>query len=303
MNRSVYHEGEIAVQTRAGVREAASRLGVGIRSSIPGGAKEFIKEQPMAVVGAVGEGDRLWASILTGRPGFLHVEDDRELRIDALPGEGDPLADRLKDGAMIGLLIIELETRRRMRLNGVAELAPDGGLLVHATEVFGNCPKYIQAREWRSETEPSGQAKRTIRRSAELSAEQRAWITRADTFFIASGHREAGVDVSHRGGAPGFVRFESEKTLAWGDYSGNNMFQTLGNLTANPQAGLLFLDFEQGRTLHLSGTAEVLWDKALAASYGGAGRSVSFEIQQVVEISDHINLRWRLLEYSPFNPA
>jgi uncharacterized protein len=303
MKRSIYHEGEIAVQARAGVRDMALRLGGGIRSLIPEAAREFILRQPIAVIGAMGQDDSLWASVLTGEPGFLRAVDDQTMQIDARLLEGDPLAAYVKDGAQVGLLIIELETRRRMRLNGVVDLVSDDGLLIRAEEVFSNCPKYIQAREWRKTENIKDVKNRTALRSTELSSEQRLWISEADTFFIASSHPKAGVDVSHRGGAPGFVRIKDGRELVWGDYQGNNMFQTLGNLTSNPKAGLLFIDFEHERTLHLSGAAEVIWDEAQAASLGGAGRIASFRVEQAVEIRDSLPLQWRLLGYSPYNPT
>src|SRR5262249_32200442 len=151
------------------------------------------------------------------------------------------------------------ETRRRMRLNGRAEVREEGGFYIHAEQVYANCPKYIQARGW--ELAGVKQRRGEVRRSEVLDAEQKRLIEKADTFFIASRHPEKGADASHRGGNPGFVRVLDEKRLVWPDYSGNNMFQTLGNIVENPNAGLLFIDFHNGDVLQLSGKAEVIWDE------------------------------------------
>src|SRR5207237_7366283 len=111
--------------------------------------------------------------------------------------------------------------RRRLRLNGRAEPTAEGFDLV-TREVFGNCPKYIQAR---SDDEDSPRdAKPTVDRATTLNRSQRDWIVAADTFFIASRHAEAGAGVSHRGGNPGFIRVLDAERVAWPDYSGNRMF-------------------------------------------------------------------------------
>lgn len=94
-----------------------------------------------------------------------------------------------------------------------------------------------------------------------LTERQQDWITAADTFFIGSAHVQAGTDASHRGGNPGFVQVHDSRTLRWPDYAGNNLFNTLGNLNVEARAGLLFLDFEHGHTLQLTGSATVSWER------------------------------------------
>jgi len=173
---------------------------------------------------------------------------------------------------------------------------------VEAREAYTNCPKYIQARApeavaGTAAPEPAAE------RSPSLGTEQREFVARADTFFIATTHPERGADASHRGGAPGFVRVEGGRRLVWPDYSGNAMFNTLGNLAVDPRAGLLFVDFEKGNTLQVSGSAGIIWDEGRAAEFAGAERVVEFEVKEVVETRGALPLRWRLEEYSPFNPG
>lgn len=299
---SIYHPGELAVQRRAGHRETADRAGKSIRTTIPAAAQEFLRSQPLAIIGMRDAGGRQWASLLTGHPGFIQAVDEQTVRIDARPVMGDPFAETLAAGGQVGLTVIDLATRRRMRLNGRADKQSNGTIYLHTQQVYANCPKYIQARRWERATgEPDEEAK--PRRSRSLTERQRHWIREADTFFIASQHPDSGMDASHRGGNPGFVHVVNARRLVWPDYSGNRMFQTLGNIAIDPHVGLLFMDFEGGGTLQLTGKARIVWDRDHAAEFPGAERLVEFEIDEVVELTGASPLRWRLMEYSPFNPG
>lgn len=301
--KAIYHEGELAVQTRAGVREMAERVGRSIRASFPPASVEFLLEQPLAIIGSVGADGRAWASLVTGEPGFMRVMDEQTLFVGAKASTGDPLAVNLTANSHIGLLAIDFATRRRMRVNGrAATVHGEDGIRIDATQVYANCPKYIQAREWRLET-VTPQDGRSIRRERFLTAKQRTWIAGSDTFFIASHHAEGGADVSHRGGMPGFVCVVSERELMFPDYSGNAMFQTLGNLSVNPSAGLLFVDWHTGSTLQLTGLARVVWEEDDLAGIKGAERAVRFVVDESIQIEHATDLRWHFLDYSPFNPV
>ena len=296
----VFHEGEEAVQARAGVQAESRRLGRGISRAIPDGAESFLEAQRMAVVAGVDDGGRVWASLVTGGPGFITAPDSRTLHLSAtLPGR-DPLGEALREGRWLGVLVFDPERRRRLRVNGRVASARPGSIEVRTEEVFGNCPKYIQARAPEADTERPREG--LVRRGDSLDLEQRLAIERADTFFIASVHAGAGADASHRGGQPGFVRVLDERRLRIPDYAGNNMFQTLGNIAVDQRVGLLFVDFERGTTLQLSGRARILWEPADYADLKGANRAVEVEIDHVVEITGQGPLGWRFVEYSPFNP-
>jgi uncharacterized protein len=301
MNSS-YHAGELSVQHQAGVEAQARRIGQGIRATIPSAAQAFLQQQPMLLVGSIDADGHVWASLLTGDPGFLMPMDERTLCIAATPVFGDPLRDNLHDHAEVGLLAIDLANRRRMRLNGQIESVLDGSFVVHAGQVYANCVKYIQARTL--ETIVTGVRRLgRICRSDRLNAEQQAWVARSDTLFIASAHPDGGADVSHRGGNPGFVRVVDARTLILPDYAGNTMFQTLGNLQANPHTGLLLIDFAGGTTLQVAGTARIIWDAERTAGFVGAERLVEVTVADVVEITDAHPFRSDTVEYSPFNPA
>lgn len=296
----VYHEGERAVQERAGVAAMAVRIGRGIHPTIPVAAAEFLGEQRMVVAAAVDPHGRVWASPLSGPPGFARAMDQNTVEVDAWPAPGDPLGAALRDGGAIGLLAIDLATRRRMRVNGRLEARPNG-LRVRTEQVYANCPKYIQARQPGAESPAEGRVP-VVTRVATLSAARRAWLGTVDTFFIASSHPEGGTDVSHRGGQPGFVHVVDERRLLFPDYAGNMMFQTLGNLASDPRAALLFLDFTTGDTIHLTGQAQVHWEGPEVTRFAGAQRAVTFTMEDGVEITGGA-LSWgALVEYSPFNP-
>lgn len=305
-----YHPGEIKVQKRAGVEDLARRTATVIKPDIPQLAKEFVQEQPMVVVASVGGDGKVWASLLTGEPGFMQAEDERTLRVEAGPTRGDPLAENLHDGATVGLLTIDLETRRRMKAKGKIRLLPEGGFRLNTERVYALCPKYIQTRSWEFlRGEEDGKDGENVDRSLDgasrsgtLSKDQRRKISEADTFFIASFNPQTGADASHRGGFPGFVKIVDD-ALVWPDYPGNRMFNTLGNITAEPNAGLLFVDFEQGDTLQLTGEAAVIWDEEIVGSLSGAERAVGFRASEVLEIPHATALRWSFGDYSPFNPA
>jgi predicted pyridoxine 5'-phosphate oxidase superfamily flavin-nucleotide-binding protein len=250
----------------------------------------FLQDQRLAVAASLDERGRPWASVLSGPAGFLQAIDARRLWIAAVPAGDDPLAANLHTRPELGLLVLDPQTRRRMRVNGRASLRQDG-VLLHTEEVYGNCPKYIQRRRLRGELEqPRGAA----RRAAALDTEQQAWIAGADTLFVASFHPDSGADASHRGGTPGFVRVESDRRIVLPDYPGNAMFNTLGNLHEYPRAGLLFIDFENGDTLQVTGRAELRFEPA---------RALAIEVDEVRETRGGHRLAWELVEYSPSNPG
>ena len=298
----MYHPGERSVQERAGVRDMADRIGRSIGTTIPSAARNFLRSQPLVIVGSVDAGRRVWASLLTGAPGLVQAVDEKTVRINARLAAGDPLGDNLAANDAVGLIVIEFATRRRMRLNGKAEVGKDGSITVHAQQVYSNCPKYIQTRTWSSKV-PETRVTPAMQRRNSLTEEQQQWIREADTFFLASHHPAGGADASHRGGNPGFVRVLNEQHLMWPDYAGNTMFQSLGNIAENPRTGLLFVDFETGRTLQLTGKARIIWDQMRMAEFPGAERLLEFDIEDVIEIAGAHSLQWRFGSYSNFNPA
>ena len=293
-----FHEGELAVQARAGVRAQAERLG-GAMLAVPnlsGGISSFLADRDFAVITARDGNRRLWISPLVAPVGFLEARD-RMLRVHATPGRGDPL-DGLAPGQSVGMLAIEFATRRRVRVNGYLTRAGARGLELSVDQAFGNCPKYIQQRHLELvDRRGVGRAERSER----LGAEHIELIRRADTFFLGTVHPTRGADASHRGGPPGFVRVENGQ-LWWPDYPGNNMFNSLGNLDSDNTAALLFVDYDSGVTLHLSGTATVEWTvSGIAGDDGGTGRRVRFTVEAITS-GPLLGVRGDAPQPSPHNP-
>ncbi|MCH8217577.1 MAG: pyridoxamine 5'-phosphate oxidase family protein [Planctomycetes bacterium] len=301
-----FHEGEIQVQKRAGEFAEAQRNGRMLADSIMRGAMTFVAQQPMVILGSVDEGKDLWASVLFGPPGFVRATDERRLEFDlshAAFNEHDPFWENIQHNPRVGALLIELATRRRLRINGTVARPVSDRLTLDVAESYPNCPKYIQRRQIQFEAVDRSERVLAATDGNLLKGEQAALIEASDTFFVASAHPQRGVDVSHRGGLPGFVEVLDKETLRIPDYVGNSMFNTLGNFMANPHAGLLFLDFEGSRTLQLTGRAEILWDREdPVGRTGGTRRFWTLRIDRWRESAIHAGLRWEFVDYSPHHP-
>lgn len=322
MQDATFHEGEVAVQQRMGVRERLAEVGSQvIRDHMPQQHRTFFAQLPFMVAGTVDALGQPWASVLAAPPGFISSPDPRELQVRALPLPHDPLRRTLAAGQPIGLLGIEPHTRRRNRMNGVVGPVDAGGFSVRVGQSFGNCPKYIQAREPVYIDAPAGPGATAavLHESAGLDAAARRLIEQADTFFIATAHpgvageadaavaaqgREVsqGVDVSHRGGRPGFVHIDGDGALTVPDYVGNFFFNTLGNLAVNPRCGLLFIDFETGGLLYLAARASIVWEGAEIQAFPGAQRLLRLRVQAMRRVEAALPLRWSPAQLSPVLP-
>ncbi|WP_395502435.1 pyridoxamine 5'-phosphate oxidase family protein [Ectopseudomonas mendocina] len=300
--QSPWHAGERQLQEKVGVAERMEVLGQKvIRDYMPDQHREFYHQLPFMIAGTVDGSGQPWATLIEGEEGFVTSPDPRRLSFDLAAMALDPLdpaTSGLGSGEAIGLLGIELHTRRRNRINGQIRQASAQRLEIAVEHSYGNCPQYIQLRQYRRVPERGGERVD----STELDARPRALIEGADTFFVASyvehddGRRS--VDVSHRGGRAGFVRVEGNR-LTIPDYAGNLFFNTLGNLSVNPRAGLLFIDFATGDVLQLGGRAEIILDSPLIKAFEGAERLWTFDVEQVVLRPAAISLRWAFEEYAP----
>jgi hypothetical protein len=298
-----FHEGELAVQRRAGVEDVAQRVGAGnLGNALGPDLDDFLADQPFVVVGSTDGAGRVWASLLVGEPGFARALGAQRLLLGAEPLPGDPLAGALElEAPRLGVLAIDPLTRTRIRINGRAQRV-DEGIVVTVEEAFGNCQKYIQRRAPAGSMDLSARGA-AHRSGATLDDDQRALVAAADTFYIASAHAERGADASHRGGRPGFVEVAADgSSLRFPDYQGNRMFQTLGNLAVDPRAGLLFVDWQTGTTLQVSGRAEIVWDADEVARWPGAQRIVAVAIDAVHEHERALPAPWLLIEPSRVNP-
>jgi len=305
MTDSPFHAGEQAAQDRLGLKERMSRLGSrAIRDFMPDQHREFFAGLRFAFAATLDPEDWPIATALSGSPGFISSPDPRRLEIDVPRDEADPVRRQLVPGAKLGLLGIDLATRRRNRANGHVERADADGFAVAVEQSFGNCPQYIQARDivWVGARDAGAREE-----LSGLDSEARALIRAADTFFVASssGGRAdpaTGIDVSHRGGRPGFVRID-ENVLTVPDFAGNRYFNTLGNFMINPRAGLLFVDFSSGDLLHLSGRVEILWRGGEAHRLEGAERLWRVAVSHGWRRRGVLPLRWAFRDFAPTTEA
>jgi predicted pyridoxine 5'-phosphate oxidase superfamily flavin-nucleotide-binding protein len=278
-----FHEGELAVQAKAGVSGQAARLsGMLAPPSLDGGGGRILSMLTFAAITARDGDGVLWTSALTGEPGFL-VGYGTTLQVHALLRPGDPLAG-LPVGQPVGVIAIEFARRRRIRVNGTLSAAGPDGLTIDVEQAYGNCPQYINERT----IEPSHDAQADATRAyddAVLDARQADIIRGANTFLLGTAHPTRGADSSHKGGPKGFVRVEGGDVW-WPDFPGNNMFNSFGNIAVDPTASLLFVDFKDGTTLHLSGTAAIEWTApGVPGDDGHTGRRVRFTPKRVVQPS------------------
>lgn len=295
-----FHPGEQLLQQRLGVREKMAEIGQRvIRDYMPEQHRTFFSQLRMLLIGALDQDGQPWALLVTGPAGFIASPGPRTLRISG-PGIAGPHPGgiTLEMGAPVGLLGLDFTTRRRNRANGRILARHDDRIDVAVTESFGNCPKYIQSREG----EPDAVHRLAVApcQADALDESDQQWISEADTFFIAStyppGNRSgsAGVDISHRGGKPGFVEVIDSLHLRFPDYAGNHFFNTLGNLTLHPRAGLLFIDFDNGALLYLAVDATVLWNRESQT------HSIELTVRQRIKVAAALPWQWQPPVYSPF---
>ncbi|WP_445577968.1 Flavohemoprotein [Pseudomonas sp. E141] len=291
---SPWHEGELTLQRSVGAVDMMTSVGQRqlARNWMPDQHREFYAQLPFVVLGAVDRQGDVWATLRTGKPGFMSSPDPQTLQIDLKPQPSDPAQEGMGEGAAIGMLGIELHTRRRNRMNGNVRRLLDHGLEISVSQAYGNCPRYINLRQYSFVREQAGD----VRHLVATDPLARRLITAADSFYIATyverdGERQ--VDASHRGGKPGFVRMDEDGTLTIPDFSGNLFFNTLGNILLNPRAGLIFVDFKTGDLLQMTGSAQVLLDDPEIAAFQGAERLLRFKPQRVVYRQAAIPLRWK----------
>jgi predicted pyridoxine 5'-phosphate oxidase superfamily flavin-nucleotide-binding protein len=288
-----FHEDERRAQVLAGQR--AERAA--IRPFMPEQHRAFFPLLPYLFTATLDQVGAPVASMLWGAAGFVRSLDPVTLRIDALPASDDPATAGLAAGQPIGLLGLDLTTRRRNRANGRIA-AVDDGITVAVEQSFGNCAQYIQTRTpvpHRREPQPTEAL-------SSLDAAARRVIETADTFFVASRSRagietDGGLDVSHRGGRPGFVAVRGD-TLVVPDFRGNRFFNTLGNLLGDPRAGLLFVDFATGGLLQVQGRVTIDWS-ASDTAVAGAQRTWRMAVERASRRAAVLPFDWTFGDYAP----
>ncbi|WP_346907796.1 pyridoxamine 5'-phosphate oxidase family protein [uncultured Roseibium sp.] len=273
------------------------------RDTMPDQHRAFFESQSVLFLGLLDKKGRVWASPVFGEPGFVQSPDARTLSIGAVPVLSDELAFDIAAGGKVGVLGLELHSRRRNRLNGEVVRTGANGFDIAVGQSFGNCPQYIQARVF---DRRSGIADAfEVGRLSSLTGEAQALVERADTFFIASRAPELtedprnGLDVSHRGGRPGFLGVTGDSILSFPDFKGNRFFNTLGNIEADGRVGLFVPDFETGGAVFATGRAIIDWSPERSGTFAGARRIVDVTLEEILLARNIFPAGGRLLETWP----
>ena len=321
-----FHQGELDVQAMANESAIALRNGQVISSNILPGAIPFIAQQNMLVVSSVDPKGLPWSSVLFGTPGFIQANNSGALLLDTskmLINEHDPLWRNILNNPQVGVLAIELSTRRRFRVNGriqnisneiegVAnnekQTLANSLFEIIVQQAYPNCPKFIQRRNLKIEDQAYSEKLPKPLTGNALTPEIIDVISQSDSFFVSSasilkGKNEHSVDASHRGGFPGFIKVLENNRLLIPDYQGNSMFNTLGNIHVYPKAGIIIVDFENSRVLQLSGSAKILWNQQDDTNHSSGTKrfwELSVEKWQETQIPKGVN--WNFQDYSPHNP-
>jgi hypothetical protein len=304
--KDAYHSGELEIQHKVGEHDIADRNSVLISNAIVRGAINFVEKQTMAIVGSRNQAGELWASLLVGNVGFVKVPDRGTIVFDTRQLTSNPedlFFSNIAVDNQIGSLFIELDSRKRLRVNGACTYE-NSLITFHVHHAYPNCPKYIQRRVI-SAPEYVERTVSITTEGNELNEEAIRWINGADTLFVASAGADGNLDASHRGGNPHFVEVLENGVLKVPDYQGNSLFNTFGNIVQNPHIGVLFIDFENRKTLQLTGTASLLFDQTSErdlAKTNGTGRYWLFHPSRWIHTANHHRVDWKFLEYSPFNP-
>ncbi len=300
-----YSKGEQQVQKMANEEKIAIRVKRLVEESINFQAMSFIEDQPFLIVSSKDGNNNVWTSILFGNHGFVKAKSTRTLEIDLkkLPNsEKDILFDNILKNPNVGTLFINHELRIRYRINGKATMDNDK-ISITVSEAYGNCPKYIQSYAFSPELGTNSPI--LSERGLSLNEKQLHLISSAHTFYLGTYGKNGQMDASHRGGKKGFVSIIDNRVLKIPDYPGNSMFNSLGNISEIPNCGLLFVDFEKGHTLQLTGKGKLLFDQtdtnSLAES-GNTGRFWLFEIDEFVDTKNSFKIENKFLEFSPYNP-
>jgi ferredoxin-NADP reductase/predicted pyridoxine 5'-phosphate oxidase superfamily flavin-nucleotide-binding protein len=293
-------------------------------------ASSMLQRAPLLALGTLDEQSRPWTTLWGGSPGFSEplgssfictrtlVDSKHDPVVQALLN-GNKSVEMLQPqekGKLVAGLAIDLMTRKRVKIAGrmvagaiskvdVGGQELDDGparqdriqLVLIIDQSLGNCPKYLNQYELR----PALVQSNLLFQGPSLSTEGRALIEKADMFFLSTS-TDDDQDTNHRGGPPGFARVISSTEIIYPEYSGNRLYQSLGNLQLNPKVGITFPDYETGDVLYITGTAHILVDTDAANLLPGSNLAVKIIINESRFIQSGLPFRGTRHSPSPYNP-
>ncbi|PYH98798.1 oxidoreductase FAD-binding protein [Aspergillus ellipticus CBS 707.79] len=287
------------------------------------GAGYLLRKAPLLAIGTVDDQGRLWTTVWGGEEGFANPVAQSTMEVHTPvdrcydPVVGSLLRDSAEDdGRIWSGLIVDLEARRRAKLHGrqisgtlgpkTESSMPGLGMVhlnLHIDASLGNCPKYLNKKH----IVPALPAPKLISNSPQLPPEATSLLDRADCLFLSSTHDNMDMDTNIRGGPPGFVRLVSNEpsgaVFAYPEYSGNRLYQTLGNLQTNPSAGFVFPDFDNGNVLYVTGRTQILIGKDAAHVLPRSNLAVLVTVTEARYVERSLSFRGIPGEPSPYNPG
>ncbi|KAF2728410.1 hypothetical protein EJ04DRAFT_516624 [Polyplosphaeria fusca] len=295
-------------------------------------ASFLLQRAPLLAFGTLDSQDRPWTTLWGGQPGFSEalgggiigtrtfVDAINDPVVQALVGGTEKGEMRSGNEKMLSGLTIDLMTRKRVKIAGrmlagalsEVEVEYEGGvkhaenapeqqnqlqLVYKVDQSLGNCPKYLNQYE----IQPALTTSKLVEQSPNLSNEAKALIAKSDMFFLSTS-TEDDMDTNHRGGPTGFVRIVSDTEIAYPEYSGNRLYQSLGNLQMNPKIGITFPDYETGEILYITGTTEILVLEDAAKLLPGSNLAVKIKIDEARLVEGGLPFRGTRKIPSPYNP-
>ncbi|TKA72509.1 hypothetical protein B0A55_07027 [Friedmanniomyces simplex] len=326
-----WHDGEIKMQQLMRVPSMDNPTVPALSPQLA----HHLQVAPLIAIGTLDQQGRPWTTLWGGEKGLARSLGGGIAGFRTpVTGRHDPVVEELVGkeatgevvkeagrGRMIAGLTIDLETRKRVKLYGrmiagalsrredevtghekvVAEIQ----LVLKIEQSIGNCPKYLN----RKHIVPTFARPELISDTPQLSQRARDLISKADLFFLSSSRPDQDMDTNHRGGPPGFMRVVSNgsdsepASMAWPEYSGNRMYQTLGNRTINPRCGICVPDFETGDMLYITGTTQIYTGKDANAFLPRSNLCIHLTITAARFVANALPFRGTEGQSSPYNPT
>jgi len=261
----IWHKGELSIQTRSGTDKKMAEIGPKfIRQYMPLQHRDFFQSLSMIFVAYNDINGDICGSALFGIAGFIESPSETELIINTQSPLSSFNNNSVNVGDKLGLVGIDFASKRRNRVNAIVQEINQKNIKLRVLQSYGNCPKYIQPKVLKNNAfyDPL-----TTISTVQFTPFVKELILNADVFFIASAFDDKqnlnnrGADMSHRGGEQGFIDVNEYGQLLVPDYVGNGFFNTLGNLSENPIASLLFFDWQRGDAYQIKANCEILWNE------------------------------------------
>ncbi|KAL8738296.1 MAG: hypothetical protein Q9181_000885 [Wetmoreana brouardii] len=295
-------------------------------------AARLLLNAPLLALGTLDNTGRPWTTLLGGEVGFVRplgqsnigvrtsVDPTYDPVINTLLGSkhGDGLEDSTSKNHLVSGLGIDLATRSRVKLAGrvvasaldrLSGELQDGSagvtqaqMVIKIEQSLGLCPKYLNKKQ----IVPTLPEPELVSDALPLPLGATKLLAKADLFFISSSYNGLTMGTNNRGGPPGFLRVmendSSGTALVYPEYSGNRLYQTLGNLHTTPRAGIVIPDLDSGDVLYVTGTTEILIGPEAAGLLPRSNLAVKVHVEETRFVRKSLPFRGRAGEPSPYNP-